>query len=394
MVINQKFMIKQNFLVAIVVCAIFTMFTTPTTSAITFMADKEISSSEAILDDAYAAGGLVTIDSDVEGDLFVAGGSLTINGDITGDLVVAGGQVTINGNVSDDVRAAGGSVFINGNIGDDLITTGGQMNLSSGSLVGGSIILGSGFANILGTVNEDIKGGGGKIVLGGTVYGSVEVEVQDSIVLTDNAKINGNLIYSGLRKAELNEEQVEGFIEYNELIKVENADIGQNIEDFFSKLHVFLQIFQYISIMILAFVLIMLIPKALIDTANIAKSHPWRSLGLGFVISLCSIAAVIILSITLVGLPLALILLAIFIITMYLAKIYAGIFIGMLIANPKKMTKLKLFGIAALGIFIIEVVELVPFIGWLITLLTVILGFGALWTHKKELYDKLNMNKI
>lgn len=177
-------MTKRNLVTAIVACALFVVFTMPTTSAVVFLADDELSSTEAILDDAYAAGGLVTIDSDVEGDLFVAGGSLTINGNITGDLVIAGGQVTVNGDISDDVRAGGGSIFINGNVGDDLILTGGQVNLSSESLVGGSLILGSGFANILGTVNEDIKGGGGKMVLGGTVYGDMEVEVQDSITLT------------------------------------------------------------------------------------------------------------------------------------------------------------------------------------------------------------------
>lgn len=386
-------MTKRNLVTAVIACALFVIFTMPTTSAVVFLADDELSSTEALLDDAYAAGGLVTIDSDVEGDLFVAGGSLTVNGDINGDLVIAGGQITVNGNVTDDVRAGGGSIFINGNIGDDLITTGGQLNLSSESLVGGSLILGSGFANILGTVNEDIKGGGGKIVLGGTVYGDVEVEVQDTITLTENAKINGNLIYSGLRKAELNEDQVEGFIEYNELV-VEDTDLGKNIENFFSKLHFFFKIFQYLSMLVLAFVLIMLAPAALIGTADVARAHPWRSLGLGFVISLCSIAAIIVLSITVLGLPLAGILLAIFIITMCLAKVYAGVFIGRLLLNPKNMTKSKLFGIVALGIFIIDVVSLVPFVGGLIALLTIILGFGALWTHKKALYDKLNLQKI
>ncbi len=79
---------------------------------------------------------------------------------------------------------------------------------------------------------------------------------------------------------------------------------------------------------------------------------------------------------------------------MCLAKIYASVFIGRLLVNPKKMTKGKLFGITALGLFIIEVVGLVPFVGGLLVLLTVILGFGALWTYKKALYDKLNLQKL
>lgn len=386
-------MTNRNLVTALITCALFVVLTIPTTSAVVFLAEEELSSSELILDDAYAAGGIATIDSDIEGDLFVAGGSLTINGNITGDLVVLGGQVTINGDVNDDVRAAGGSVFINGNVGDDLIVTGGQINISSESLIGGSLILGSGFSNILGTINEDIKGGGGKVILGGVVYGDVELEVQDTITLTEKAKINGNLIYTGLRKAELNEDQVEGFIEYNELI-VEESDFGKNIGNFFSKLHIIYQVFQYLSMLIIAFVLIMIAPATLISTADIAKKYPWRSLGLGLIIALCSIASFVVLSITVIGLPLAGILLAVFLITMCLAKVYAGVFIGRFLVNPKKMTKGKLFGIAALGIFIIELVGLVPFVGCVIALLTVIIGFGALWTHKKALYEKLNLQKL
>lgn len=384
---------KRSFIPALILCALFVALTIPTTSAVVFLAEEELSSTEAILDDAYAAGGLVTMESDVEGDLYVAGGSLTINGNISGDLVVGGGQITINGDIGDDVRAAGGSIFLNGNVGDDMIVTGGQLNISSESLIGGTLILGAGFANILGTINEDILGGGGKIVLGGTVYGDVNVEVQDTITLTEKARINGNLIYKGLRKAELNEDQVEGFIEYNELI-VEETNFGENMKSFFSKMHIFFQIFHYLAMLVLAFVIVMLAPTTLNETAETAKAHPWRSLGLGLVIALCAIAGSIVLGITLIGLPLAGIVIALFIITMCLAKIYAGVFIGKLLVNPKKLTKLKVFALAALGIFIIDIVSLVPIVGKPVAFLTVTMGFGALWTYAKHLYDKLNLKKL
>ena len=146
--------------------------------------------------------------------------------------------------------------------------------------------------------------------------------------------------------------------------------------------------------LVITFILVMFIPAALMESSDIAKKHPWRSLGLGLVIALCGIASIVVLAVTLIGLALAGILLAIFLVTTYLAKIYAGVFIGRLLINPKKMTKGKLFGITALGIFIIKIVELVPLVGWLIAMLTVILGFGALWTHKKILYEKLNLQKL
>lgn len=382
-------------LAAVMMCTFLLCVSASPVFAVDFFADEELYLAEAQEDDVYAGGGIVSIEEDIDGDLYIAGGSLTINGNITGDLVIAGGQITINGDIEDDLRAAGGSIALNGNVGDDVIATSGQLNISTDTLIGGSLILGNGYANILGTVNEDIKGGGGKIVLGGTIYGDVMLEVQDSIVLTEGAAIEGNLIYTSLREAELNEEQVSGFIEFNkQLIPEEKVDIGEEIDNFFSRWHIFIQVLKYLSLLALALVLVLIAPAGLTGATKICIDKPWRSLGLGFVVLICSIAAMIVLSITVIGLPLAFILLALLMITLYVAKVYASLFIGNLLIKPKKMTKAKLFGLTALGAFILAIVDIVPFIGWLVSFVILMIAFGAFWTYKKHLYDKVEMQKL
>lgn len=379
--------------VALTLCALFIIGGIHSVFAVEFLGEEELYVSEPMDDDTYAGGALITFEDNIAGDLFVAGGSITVNGDVEGDLVIAGGQITVNGNVGDDLRAAGGSIFINGNVGDDVIATGGQLNVSSETLIGGSLIVGNGFANILGTVNEDIKGGGGKIVLGGTVYRDVDVQVQETLTLTEEASINGNLIYSSIREAELNEEQVSGYIEFNKQT-IEEVDFSQKIEDFFSRWHLIFQLLKYLSVLLIALVLILLEPATMVRTADVCLKHPWKSLGLGFVIAICSIAAMIVLSVTVIGLALAGIMLGIFLITIYIAKVYAAVFIGRLILRPKKMTKGKLFGITALGGFIILVIGIVPFVGWLVSFLIIMTAFGAFWIHKKEMFDKLDVQKL
>jgi len=363
-----------------------------TAFAVEFLSGEELFVEDAINDDAYMGGGVITVESDVAGDLYLGGGSITINGNIEGDLVVGAGQIVVNGNVKDDVRAAGGSVFVNGNVGDDLIVTGGQFNLGSEALVGGSLILGTGYANILGTINEDIKGGGGKIVLGGTVYRDIEVEVGENISLTKDARINGNLVYSSLVEGKFDETQVGGFIEFNK--QKPEKDFGGQIENFFTRWYLLFELVHYASLMLIALVLVLLIPAGILGINKITKTHPWKSLGLGFVISVCTIAAMIILAITIIGLPLAGILLGALIISWCIAKVYAAAFIGSLLIKPKKMTKMKLFGITALGGFILMVIGIVPFIGWLIVLLAVMMAFGALVWYKKDLYHKLDLQKL
>ncbi|MFC1655852.1 hypothetical protein ACFL3C_03220 [Patescibacteria group bacterium] len=382
-----------SFLVALITCTIFASLLVPSALAVEFQADEEVFISEPILDDGYIAGGIITVDEDAVGDLYIAGGTITVNGNVEGDLVIAGGDITVNGDVGDDLRVAGGTISITGNVGDDVIATSGRLDVGSSTLIGGSLIVGNGYANIMGTINEDVLGGGGRITLGGVVYRDVILEVQETLMLTDTAKINGNLVYTSLREAELENDQVAGYIEFDKQV-VEDKSVGKQVGDFFTKWHLIFLVLKYLSILLLTVIIVSLFPACLMQGSKIAMEHPWRSLGLGFVIAICAVAATIILLISVIGVPIAGIVVVILAITMYVAKVFAGTFIGRLLIKPKKMTKWKLFGITALGIFILLVIDIVPFIGWLASVVVLFIAFGALWTHKKELYDKLGLQKV
>ncbi|MFC1647760.1 hypothetical protein ACFL10_02080, partial [Patescibacteria group bacterium] len=154
------------------------------------------------------------------------------------------------------------------------------------------------------------------------------------------------------------------------------------------------QILKYLSLLALGLVLVLLLPKALLDGSEISLKKPWANLGIGFIIAICAIAAMIILSVTVIGIPIALILFGVFMISWYVAKVYAAMFIGRLLIKPKTMTKGKMFGIIALGGFIIMVVGIVPIIGWLVCFAITMIAFGSLWSYKKKLYDKIGFNKF
>lgn len=378
---------------ALIITAIFSLFIAQTAFAVDFRGGDEIIVSEPSIDDLYIGGGLISIDEDVDGDLVVAGGSVTVNGNISGDLIIAGGQLTINGNVGDDIRAAGGSIFINGNVGDDVITSGGQLNIDGDSLIGGSLIIGTSFANISGSVNEDLKGVGVKVILTGTVYGDVDLQVQDNLTLTKNANIGGNLIYTSLREADLDENQVAGFIEFNKQT-VSTEEFGSQFQRIFSIWKIVFEIIAYISLLAVALVLILVVPQTFQEVAKIANSHPWRSLGLGFIIFIVAIAAAIITAITVIGIPIAGLLIGVLAISLYLAKVFASMWIGNLILRTKKMSKPRLFGLTALGGFIITVIGFVPFIGWLLSFLVLMLAFGASWNFARDTHKKLGWGKV
>jgi hypothetical protein len=87
---------------------------------------------------------------------------------------------------------------------------------------------------------------------------------------------------------------------------------------------------------------------------------------------------------TIVGIPLALILLALYLIALYLAKIFVFLLIAQLLLHGKGRGWSLLLGLA-----LYEAILLVPFIGWIIALLTFFFGLGALFMKEKEIFTQL-----
>jgi hypothetical protein len=77
---------------------------------------QEITLNAPVMDDARLMGGNITIRAAVFGDLFVGGGTITIDRDVVihGNLYVAGGTVQMNGRVLGETKIFGGELAING----------------------------------------------------------------------------------------------------------------------------------------------------------------------------------------------------------------------------------------------------------------------------------------
>jgi len=79
-------------------------------------------------------------------------------------------------------------------------------------------------------------------------------------------------------------------------------------------------------------------------------------------------------------LPLGLIALALWGIAIYLSQIPVGFLIGRLIIrrNGEIESRGLMIGALALGLVILLVLGLIPYIGWLVMLLTIMFGLGSL----------------
>lgn len=123
--------------------------------------------------------GDITHDGIITGRLVVRGGSATMNSDarVNDDFRVNGGTATINGGrVNDGIRIAGGNVDILGDVDADLNGLGGRGFVDSAATVEGRVTVNSGTIISEGIITEDaVVTGSGKLSNRGTIRGDSRV---------------------------------------------------------------------------------------------------------------------------------------------------------------------------------------------------------------------------
>ena len=103
----------------------------------------------------------------------------------------------------------------------------------------------------------------------------------------------------------------------------------------------------------------------------------WRSLGLGFAVLAGVPVAIIMIAITLVGLPASLMLLMFYLVAIYLAKLWVGAFLGQMLLKPTGVTKSDWLLGLLVGLLILTIVRFIPYLGGLVHWGVVCLGLGA-----------------
>ncbi|MBD3330959.1 hypothetical protein GF354_05535 [Candidatus Peregrinibacteria bacterium] len=379
--------------ITILVSSIFVLllgFSLPT-FAIELKSGDNIIVSAPVLDDMYLLAGNATIDSDVIGDLHVLAGSVTINGNVSEDLVVAGGRVAVFGNVDGDLRVVGGQVSVFGQIGDDAVILGGVTDLTPDSVVNGTVLAAAGSLDIEGTVKEDVQGGLGMFILRGTVEGDVNVTIEDTITLADDAKILGDLNYSALLEAEFPPGVIDGAVNFNEF----ERDSNQLSQEDLTMAYLIYKFISLLSALILVFIFVMLMPKALESSAKLTKDNVLKCFGIGVLTMIVIFIGTIILMMTIVGIPLALLALAFFLFVLYVSKVFVAAWLAGYVVNFKKkrLYKTRLLFTMFGAMLVYYLVGLIPFVGWVVNILLFLIGVGAIMLIKSEYYQFLRSKK-
>lgn len=327
-------------------------------------------------DDLYIGTGTSTVDGDVTGNLFIGGGNVTVNGDVGGSLYVSAGTIVVNGNVAGDIIAAGGQVTLNGNVDKSIIACGGT--ISVGADVALDVIAAGGTLNVDSPVGRDVLASGGTITLNSSVGRNAQIAT-DTMNIT--GPIAGDLNYYAKNKMDVASGTVKGEVKYHKVTQqTRNRNNYNNAGSTFASFMfgVFWFFVALLGRLIVGALFAGVTPKAAIYTADAIRTKPWATLGVGALVLFFGPTLMFIMAITLVGLPSAGFAFTLYMFAIYMSMIVTGTYLGRLCLTAMMKREPNTILAMALGVTVLAFVTSIPFLGWMISFVSVLFGMGAL----------------
>lgn len=336
---------------------------------------------QVVQGDYFAFGPHVQISGIVNGDLYAAGGDVMIDGVVNGDVIVAGAKVILSGTVAQDARVMGAQVTVSGTIGRNATLAGVDLHLTETAKIRENLIAGGGHVQLEGPIGRDARVGAWRATLSNEIERDLIVAAE-SVRLTSKASVGGRLRYWGEAAPSIDEEAtVRGPITQRRLPEgwsVERARQG------LVGIRLTAAFIGFVSTLILGLVLLRVYPVFAGRVTATIRERPTATLGWGAVALIATPVVALSFVVTLFALPIGVLLLALYGATVYLARVYAITYVGQILIRRQEDSSSLAWPFVA-GLVLYSVLSLIPVVGGLLTLLTVLFGLGALLMTKKEL---------
>jgi len=354
--------------------------------AVTWAADTQtgsvyVAKDEIMSGNLYVMGDSITIDGTISGDLIAAAQSIKISGRIEGDVIAIAQEISISGDVGGDVRVAANTIDINGSVARNVNTFGSKVVLGSNSKIGWDLYVMATRLESRGVIGGSLNGWSNQASLAGQIGKNVTLTLdpkneQASLVIAPTTIINGNLNYSSGQPAIISDQaSISGEITQNKTILEKRSND--------TKLWIWKELFSIFSALMVGLVLVYLFKKPVTEITEKTEAEPFKVLvpGLFMLFTLPPIA--LILAITIIGIPLSLIILSSWIVMIYIAKIISAILIGRIISSKiiSSNTGNYLLWPLVIGVIIIWLLAAIPYVGWIISLISAWFGLGGIWNY-------------
>lgn len=336
-------------------------------------------------------GEIVEISGVVNGDVLAAGGEVYIKGDVNGDVLALGGTVVVEGNVSQDVRVVAGETEISGNVGRNVSVLAGNLSVEEPSVIGGGLAAGVGTAVLSSGIEGDAKLFAGELTINGVVGGDVEVSTE-RVRIGENADISGDITYLSENEIRIDRQaSISGRIARSTSPKLApNISDMSGAERLLSDIRWYSHMLSFLAALIVGVILVRFYPNFLVTVSeNLGKNFIKNTL-IGFASFILIPVFLLILAITIVGLPLSFLLFLTYIASLYLSKIFLAFWLGRKLYKSAK----SVYATLLVGLLAFYIMRIIPIFGFFVGILALFVGLGVVLTSYPEIHRKALRDKV
>lgn len=300
-----------------------------------------------------SGGTIVVEEGETVDGLSAFGGTIIVRGTVDGNLDGAAGSVVIeeSGVVTGDVSTAAGSLTIAGEVNGDVDVGTGSFSLARTGVINGSLNVGSGSILIAGTVGGDAKLGG------------------DSIRLAETANVGGNVRYAEGATFTNDGATVGGSISADSSLGSGGFDLPTVPGWLFTGYAILVNL-------VLGAALLAAMPGFSRRVDETVSAEPAKSAGVGVIAMLGIPIGLVLLAVTIIGIPLTIAGFVAFALLAWVALLYGRIAVAawaLRQADVDNRWLALVVGIVGFGLL-----GRIPILGGLLSLATFLLGLGAI----------------
>ena len=355
-------------------------------------------------DDVFIAGNKIRFDGRVTGDLYAACSEFVAADSIDGNLIVACRSIQSLEPIGRSFVGFAQHITLNAPIKRNVLAFAQEITIGPETSIGASANLYGETVVFQGDVSKDLAIKSNSAFISGRIGGDFEFEGEE-LVISPETIIEGDLIYCSPEKAEIkNIAAIAGEVKWTQCVVEEEDDLSivstftwlVSHRGYFLSLTLFslvffifsaipfpgflAMIFLWIALFMSGNLFIMASKRLCGKTEMVLSRKTFPSIGLGFAILFLTPVAALILLLSVFGAPLGAVIILAFGIACFAGGVYASLFLGRRLCRLMNIGSDKStgYGCYTLGMFLLTALSFLPALGYLIFIVTIMMGIGGL----------------
>lgn len=334
-----------------------------------------------------SGGTAVDVNEPVTKDAFVGGNRVEVNETLESDAFLGGNYIAVNAPIEGSLRAGGATVIVDSEVDGNALLLGSTVWIKKNARLHGSVNILADTVIIDGEIDEELGVAASTLTINGIVRSTADIQAQTINIgsesrFSDEADLTGYLITT--ENGIVGEEN----LTYNgDPSLAPKTGRSSTLGSWVSW-----QVRSYAASLIVGLALILVFPRWVRHVGHSMHTKKKQTWAHGILFFLAVPTALVILAITIIGLPLAVLGALGYGILFMVGELFAGMMLGLLIMrNGKEMEKeeqyahrgrvMLQFGV---GYTVLSLMMVIPVLGWILGVLASVWGAGGMLVNHRE----------